>query len=172
MSGELTVYFSGPLTPQDHSIPWANPPFVEDSMPAVLYAPAPGGQSTSQVLTFNEPLQTFGLEMQPNQNITFFPSVLTAQFFDGSTLLGTITKTNLSQHGGARLFAATDTDAPITSVVLTANRLSLGFFIADVRAQVVPEPASLGLFGMGVVVAIGYGWRRRRFATYTGVARQ
>jgi hypothetical protein len=159
VSGDLTISFSAPMNPLQAGpghFTWGHPPFVEDTAPAVLYSQ----NQLTRVLTFSEPLQTFGLEMVPNLTV-FFPATLTADFFSGDTLVGTIQQ-RVSQFD-ARLFAATDTDAPFTSVWLTSSSGSFGFLVGDVRAAVaVPEPTSLGLFGLGLAGAVGYGWRRRR----------
>ena len=160
---DLTITFSARMSPLQAGPPhffWGNPPTVEDSTPAVLYSQ----NQSSRVLTFSQPLQTFGAEMLPNLTV-FFPANMTAQFFDGNTLVGTVHQ-NVSQHGPARLFAATDTDKPFTSVKLSSVGVifpTFGFFIGDVRAEIAtPEPASLGLFGMGLLGVIGSAWRRSR----------
>lgn len=164
-AGDLTIDFSAPMSPAQVGpghFGWANPPFVEDSAPAALFS---GQGQNSRLLTFSEPLETFGVEMQSNNPTNPFTHptfTLTAQFFNGSTLLGTISQ-NLTAPGGARLFAATDTDTPFTSVQLSAVSAAGGFVIADIRAEVAaPEPASLVLFGVGLLGVLGQGWRRRQ----------
>ena len=143
--GNLTITLSAPM---------------EAASNARLYSLA----QSSRTLTFSEPLETFGVEMSPNLTV-FFPAPMTAKFFNGDTLLGTI---NLSvSEYSPRLFAATDTDTPFTSVQLSTVPSYFGFptdgfLISDVRSQVAaPEPVSLVLFGMGMCGVIGYGWRRR-----------
>jgi hypothetical protein len=157
--GNLTITFSGPMTPLQAGPPnftWGSPPFVEDTKPAVLYSQ----NQLTRVLTFSEPLETFGLEMVPNETV-FVPLTLKAQFFSGNTLEGTISM-GLRQSS-ARLFAATDTDAPFTSVQITAQSGTFGFLIGDIRAAVAtPEPASLGLLSLGLAGMVGYGWSRRK----------
>jgi len=169
VSGDLTISFSAPMTPLQSGpghFTWGRPPFVEDTAPAVLYSQ----QQLTRVLTFSEPLETFGLEMQPNLTV-FFPATLTADFFSGSTLVGEI-RLGVRQSD-ARLFAATDLDAPFTSVRLTSSPGSFGFLIGDLRAEPVPapEPSSVAMFGLGLAGVLGYGWRRRtRRAPAKGLA--
>jgi hypothetical protein len=141
VAGNLTITFSAPMNPFPT---------------ATLYSQ----QQSSRVLTFSEPVTTFGLEMFPNFTV-FFPAPMTAQFFHNDTLLGTIHLNVFEQS--ARLFAATDTDTPFTSVQLSTAPSTFGFLIRDVRAEVAaPEPASLVLFGLGMCGMIGYRWRRTR----------
>jgi hypothetical protein len=52
-------------------------------------------------------------------------------------------------------------DDPFTSVRLSAPSGSQGFLIANVREAAVPEPATPGLFLVGMAGAVGYLWRRR-----------
>src|SRR5262245_58714294 len=136
----LTVSFSAPMTPLQAGPPnftWGRPPFVEDTAPAVLYSQ----QQLVRVLTFDHPLSTFGLEEQPNLTV-FFPATLTADFFRFDALVGTI-RQGVRQND-ARLFAATDEEAPFTSVWLTAPSGTFGFLVGDIRAAAAArEPASL-----------------------------
>jgi hypothetical protein len=158
----LTITLSAPMTPGQAGpghFTWGNPPFVEDTAPAVLYSQ----QQSTRVLTFSEPLLTFGLEMQPNLTV-FFPATLTVDFFSGSTDVERL-QIGVRQFS-ARLFAVTDplADTPFTRVQITSPSSTFGFFIADIRAEVAPEPATLGLVGLGMLGVIGYGWRRRFWA--------
>jgi hypothetical protein len=139
---------------------WGTLPFVEDTSPPFLGFGQAFGQS-SRLLTFSQPLAIFGLEMRYNQSPFLVPFSLTAAFFHDTNQVGTITR-SFSSGTGARLFAATDPDAPFTSVLLTAPQASRGFLIADVRETAVPEPVSLGLFGLGLVGVLGYHLRHRR----------
>jgi hypothetical protein len=153
----LSITFSGPMLPVQSGpghFTWGHLPFVEDTAPAVLFSQS----ATTGVLTFSQPLETFGLEMVPNETI-FFPATLTVDFFSASALVGEI-RQGVRQFD-ARLFAATDTDTPFTSVRLTMSGGFFGFLIGDIRAEPVPEPSSLLLFGLGLAGASGYGWRRR-----------
>jgi hypothetical protein len=156
----VTITISAPMTPLQAGPPnftWGHPPFVEDTSPAVLYSQ----QQTTRVLTFSEPLLTFGLEMVPNLTV-FFPATLTVDFFSGNTDVETL-RIGVRQFN-ARLFAAADPllDTPFTSVRLTTPSNTFGFLIGDIRAAVVPEPSGLALFGLGLLATLGYGWRRRR----------
>jgi hypothetical protein len=159
-SGGLTMTLSAPMTPLQAGPPnftWGHPPFVEDTSPAVLYSQ----NQTTRVLTFSEPLLTFGLEMVPNETV-FFPATLTVDFFSGNTDVETL-RVGVRQFD-ARLFAVTDplADTPFTSVRLTSPSNTFGFLIGDIRAAVAPEPSGLALFGLGLLATLGYGWPRRR----------
>jgi PEP-CTERM motif len=139
VADNLTITFSAPMTPVTT---------------ATLYSQ----QQSSRVLTFSEPVETFGLMMSPNFTL-FFPVSMTAEFFNGDTLLGTISH-NVSQHNPV-LFAATDTTTPFTSVQLSTVSSAEGFLISNVRAEIAtPEPASVVLLSLGLIGVIGYGRRR------------
>lgn len=137
---------------------WGNPPNVESSTPLVMFTGGHQfGDTTNDVtLTFSVPVTTFGVEMMPNYGTLFFGYKTTATFYDGSTILGSISKSLLSP-GGARLFAAETTDAVFTSVELTAQKGNfpfgtMGFDVAEIRYQAVPEPGSLALLSLGLAV--------------------
>jgi hypothetical protein len=114
--GNLTITFSTLM--QEFTTPatwttWGTPPAVESSTPRVL---APVDFTVNSVtLTFSAALATFGSEVQPDATSQgFFP--VTESFYDGTTLLGTIS--NSMDGSTAALFAASST-APITSVNIT-----------------------------------------------------
>jgi hypothetical protein len=157
-----------PLTMQARTPPknwntWSAPPFSEEPTPRVLFA---GSNTTSVTLTFDKPVKTFGLEMEPNE-FGFFH--LTETFWDGPSTVGMITQ-NVNGFMGARLFAATTTTEEFTRVTLSApggSEGSVGFAIAEVRysfASLPPiaEPSSLLLLGIGLVALLGYAWRHRK----------
>ena len=154
------------------SFGWGNPPTVEQSNPLVMLTGPNGNTAMRTVtLTFSVPVTTFGVEMMPNYWPYFFPDTTTAKFYDGSTLVGTISK-GLESPGGARLFAGhTDTE-PFTSVTLTHQVLGFGtqgLLVGQIRYASVPEPSTLRLAGIaGLVSAAGYGWCRRRRAGRLG----
>ena len=145
----LTVNFSTAL--ERRTVPgggwatWGSPPFTESSTPRVLFC------SSCSTLTLNlsTSVRTFGFEMEPNQ---FQPFSMTAQFFNGATLIGTITQ-SVNGSAGARLFAAlTNTDS-FNRIVITSGD-NTGFAIAQIRygagGPAVPEPATLLLLGSGL----------------------
>jgi hypothetical protein len=151
------------------SFGWGNPPTVEQSNPLVMFTGPNGNTTTNNVtLTFSVPVTTFGVEMMPNYPTLFSPYTTTAKFYDGSTLVGTISM-GLNSPGGARLFAAYTTDEEFTSVNLTAQLGSfpfgtMGFDVAQIRyAAAVPEPSTLVMGGIGLVfVAVTIVRKRRR----------
>lgn len=143
------------------SFGWGTPPTVEQSNPLVMFTGPNGNTTTNNVtLTFSVPVTTFGVEMMPNTPTLFSSYTTTARFFDGSTLVGTISLGLLSP-GGARLFAASTTTAEFTSVNLTAQSGGFpsgttGFEIAQVRyAAAVPEPSALVLSGIALAMVDG-----------------
>src|SRR5262249_43497717 len=142
------------------SFGWGNPPTVEQSNPLVMFTGPNGNTTTNNVtLTFTVPVTTFGVEMMPNFPPLFFPHTTTAKFYDGATLVGTISK-GLSSPGGARLIAAHTNTEEFTSVNLTAQLGNFpsgtkGFEIAQIRYAAVPEPSALVLGGIGLAMVGG-----------------
>jgi hypothetical protein len=129
---------------------WNAPPFTETETPRVLFS----NVSNSLALEFTEPYSIFGFEAEPE---SLAVSTITANFFEGGTLLGSISLP-VDGSGGALLFAAT-TDAAFTRVTVQ-DLADSGFAIAEVRAASVPEPSTLLLFG-ALLLAFGAVGRRR-----------
>jgi hypothetical protein len=155
--GTLNIDFSAPLvalTVPGTWATWALPPNTETATPRVLWTDG----LTTLDLSFNGGVGIFGLEAQPNTEV---PSLITASFFNGGTLLGTI-PINVNGNGGARLFAA-QTTGLFTRVSLTSTD---DFAIARLRygnlvSTAAPEPGVLPLM---LVVGLFHaaGWRRRK----------
>ncbi len=155
--GSLTVSFNTPVQRNQVTSSWATwscPPAGETCTPAVLWTIG----ASDITLTLSSAESTFGFEAEPD-NLT--AEAMTAEFFNGTTVVGSITL-DPSGNAGALLFAASST-TPFTSVEIS-NAAADDFAIANVRfspnALSVPEPGSCLLFGVGLA-AIGY-FRRRR----------
>jgi hypothetical protein len=142
-SGLFSVTFDTDLVALTVPTTWASwgaPPDVESSTPRVLWT----NGATSLTLTFSQSVELFGMEAQPNTSVV---SSILASFFAGANLVGEI-PIDVDGNGGARLFAASST-TPFDKVVLSSTD---DFAIAQVRAGAVPEPSSLMLLMLGVVV--------------------
>jgi hypothetical protein len=133
--GSQTITFSQTMTKTTVPAGWATwgaPPATETSTPEVLY------QEVSRVLdlTLSQAATIFGLELEPD---IFGSYPIKADFYNGATLVGSISQTVAGQ-AGARLFAADDA-AGFTRVVLEeTSSTSRGFAMAQLRFG--PEPAS------------------------------
>ncbi len=131
--GTLMVQFSTDLeartVPQSWRL-WNSPPATESSTLRVLLSP--GTTPSSIILTFSQPLLTFGLEAQPDRFGVIAP--ITETFFNGTTSLGSISQ-DVSADGGALLFAATvaSPSTPITSVSVTGAGTVTDFAIGQLR---------------------------------------
>jgi hypothetical protein len=103
---------------------WNSPPNVENATPKVL---AITTGLTSFTITMSPALATFGIEIEPNNGT----QPITLTYFNGSTTLGSITRTVVGTSG-ALLFAASSS-TPITSVTLTIPSAASGFAMAQFR---------------------------------------
>lgn len=156
--GNLTITFSTSM--QQFTVPttwtnWGTPPAVESSTPRVL---APVDFTVNSVtLTFSSPLTIFGLEVEPDAfSQGFFP--VTESFYNGATLLGTIT--NSMDGSTAALFAASST-TPITSVNITIDGNTnyppgTDPAMAEFRyALAAPEPGTMFAMVAGLGILLG-----------------
>ncbi len=147
--GRLTINISGSQYAGTIGSTWATwslPPESETSTPRTLQT------AYSVDFVFSTPLLIFGFEAEPNP---FGPYDLTATFYNGADVVGTITRT-VDGNAGARLFAAQTADLMFTSVNATS---SVDFAQAQFRyAAAVPEPGTWLLLAGGVGLLM---WRRR-----------
>jgi PEP-CTERM motif len=158
--GAMTVSFSQGMTALTVPTGWAtwgSPPFTESATPRVLWTAGSG-----LTLTLSSAVNIFGFELQPNLAGLHSFSVA---FFDGATLVGTISQ-DVSGDSGARLFAAMTSTNLFDRVVITGE----DFAIAQVRygtsGPEVPEPTTMLLLGTGLVgVATKMRKRRKRDAS-------
>jgi hypothetical protein len=153
---DLTVSFSTPLLPLTVGSGWAtwgSPPDTEQDNPRVFWTQG----ATTIEFGFSSAITAWGFEAQPNPFSVFD---ITAEFYNGATLLGTITR-SVDGNAGARLFAAiADAGDSFTRVVV---RSDADFAVAQLRytlPAVIPEPATWAMMiaGFGFV---GFAMRRR-----------
>ena len=144
-----TFFVSPVLTPSALTIydvgsswaTWSSPPNSETAAPRVL------GTTPQLEIQLTLPALVFGFEAEPNG---FGTSVITADFFSGGILQGSITR-SVTGDGGARLFAGFSS-LGFDDIFITSTD---PFGIAQLRygndsSAVVPEPGS-GLLMCAVV---------------------
>jgi len=158
--GTFTVDLSSPMNartvPGGGWATWGAPPDSEGATPRVLYS----NDATSVTLTFDHPVNIFGLEAEPNR---FDLAHFTATFLNGATTVGSI-DLDINGSAGARLLAASDLTGQFTSVnILARDTFAIGLLRYGVAGPSpnVPEPGAVALFaGMGVAGS-GFLLRRR-----------
>ena len=144
--------FSNPQSENNVPNSWATwncPPATESCTPNILWNEG----FNTLTMTFS-PTQILGFELEPDN---FAVEEVTAQFFNGANLVGTI---DLFPNGqaGALLFAA-QTDEAFTSVVIT-DLAGGDFAIAQLREgtpppPTTPEPGTMALLGTGLLASLG-----------------
>ena len=117
-----------------------------------------GGSAT---FTLSQPAHYFGFEWG---SVDSFNAV---SFYDGSTLLGTITGLNLPSDGGNSgpidaYYANFTSNLPITKIVMSSK--GNAFEVDNISISSVPVPAALPLFGAAIAGLGAMGKRRRNKA--------
>ncbi len=154
---------------------WGTSPDTEgyapDSSPQILFSDF---GFSSVLLNFNQPLSTFGMEMQPFRD-SGGPYMIFAEFWGPGIYLGTLQLTFGSEDGSvpitARLLAMTSTEVPITAVRIDGydpvNGVPLEWGAARFRYEVatdpnaVPEPGTWALIALGIAgIAVSKAGRR------------
>jgi hypothetical protein len=186
-----TVFTLGQTTPILNAPPNVNP---GSFLTSFTDAPTPAGYAISNTSTFQPnnlmvgqylgaPVDTNALTLTFNMPVT----MLTVDFavdINNSSAAGSLKLTTPSSggtsqassvqaggnfQGGTLVF----TGAPFTSVTLqgffsggtSPTQISIdNLHLTPAVAALVPEPASLTLFGVGAAGLFGYSWRRRRLA--------
>jgi hypothetical protein len=144
---------------------WGSPPATEGSTPLIVTT-----SSLSMTLTLSVPASTFGFEVTPTQSCPISspcPFLITATFYNGATVLGTIP---LSIDGNGAALEAASSTTPITSVSIAAAAGSNGFALAQLRFAPVATPSvptlQTGVFGgLALLLAAGGSLLARRQAS-------
>jgi hypothetical protein len=147
-AGPLNITFSNLFrasTVGNNWATWAAPPDTESATPRVLWSGLDDNTFfpiTTSTLDFSLNVSLFGFELQPGPTDQH---TVTASFFNGVTLLQSVSR-DLLGDSGARLFAySAGPGESITSVVIHSDA---DWAIGQLRfqeAEPVPEPASAAL---------------------------
>ncbi|MFL5473827.1 MAG: hypothetical protein ACJ8AM_15855, partial [Gemmatimonadales bacterium] len=127
-AGSQTISFSIPL--EKLQVPdswgsWSSPPDAESSTPPILFSQ----YESSLTLSLSRPTVILGFELEPN-DFDLFTS--TVDFFSGSQLVGSVTRT-VDGAAGAQLFAVRTDGLLIDRAVIETDADAGGFSIAQLR---------------------------------------
>jgi len=141
---------------------WNSPPFVESSIPDVLYQTV----NNSLILDLSVPSTTFGFEIQGDNFSTTLPfeSEFFVEFFEGAVPVGNISLF-INGNGGALLAAGFSTDEAFTRILISnVDQTAGAFALANLRYTPIPEPASIAMIAQAIGAIGFYTWRKRRNA--------
>ena len=165
--GAQTISFSVLMrasTVGDNWASWGNPPDTESATPRVLWSGLDDNFDpvTTAILTLSQPVSIFGFEAEPGPTDTH---TITASFFMGGVLQGTVTR-DVNGNAGARLFAvAADPGTFFDSLIITSDAdWAAGQFRYALSgpATGAPEPASTALVAAGIALLLTLSQRPRR----------
>jgi hypothetical protein len=135
--GGRTIAFSPAMMVFAAWSPWGAPPDTESSTPRVLATTITN--QTAETLTISPPATTVGFEIEPSNFCSPLPAcssgpstpfTFTVAFLNGSTTLGTVTRSIF--YNAARLIAFSSS-TPITTVQISVPAAAGGFALAQFR---------------------------------------